>query len=95
MTPRPNWQRQGGFASLVQKIAPGISPGYAPTVDELLLVSQSAVENPLAPFGRHSYRFLLPCRPSSLRHGLALRTLTRSSPSDATGAKEQALLLFI
>ena len=44
MSARPNWQRQGGFASLMQEITPGMNASDAPTVDELLLVSEGAVE---------------------------------------------------
>ena len=41
---RPNWQRQGGFASLMQEITPGMNASDAPTVDELLLVAEGSVE---------------------------------------------------
>ena len=44
MTARPNWQRQGGFASLMQEITPGMNASDAPTVDELLLVAEGSVE---------------------------------------------------
>ena len=44
MSARPNWQRQGGFASLVQEITPGMNASDAPTVDELLLVAEGSVE---------------------------------------------------
>ena len=44
MSARPNWQRQGGFASLMQEIAPGMNASDAPTVDELLLVAEGSVE---------------------------------------------------
>ena len=44
MTARPNWQRQGGFAGLMQEITPGMNASDVPTVDELLLVSEEAVE---------------------------------------------------
>ena len=43
MSARPNWQRQGGFASLMQEIAPGMNASDAPTVDELLLVAEGSV----------------------------------------------------
>ena len=44
MTAQPNWQRQGGFASLMQEITPGINTSDAPTVDELLLVAEGSME---------------------------------------------------
>ena len=44
MTARPNWQRQGGFASLMQEISPGMNASDAPTVDELLHVAEGSVE---------------------------------------------------
>ena len=44
MTAQPNRQRQGGFASLLQEIAPCMNASDAPTVDELLLVAEGAVE---------------------------------------------------
>ena len=44
MSARPNWQRQGGFASLMQEISPGMNASDAPTVDELLLVAEGSVE---------------------------------------------------
>ena len=44
MSARPNWQRQGGFASLMQEIAPGMNASDAPTVEELLLVAEGSVE---------------------------------------------------
>ena len=44
MTARPNWQRQGGFASLMQEITPGMNASDAPTVVELLLVAEGSVE---------------------------------------------------
>ena len=44
MSARPNWQRWGGFASLMQEIAPGMNASDARTVDELLLVAEGSVE---------------------------------------------------
>ena len=44
MIARPNWRRQGGFASLMQEITPGMNASDAPSVDELLLVAESSVE---------------------------------------------------
>ena len=44
MSARPNWQRQGGFASLMQEITPGMNASDAPSVDELLLVAEGSVE---------------------------------------------------
>ena len=44
MTARPNWKRQGGFASLMQEITQGMNASDAPTVDELLLVAEGSVE---------------------------------------------------
>ena len=44
MSARPNWQRQGGFASLMQEITPGMNASDAPTVDKLLLVAEGSVE---------------------------------------------------
>ena len=44
MSARPNWQRQGGFASLMQEIAPGMNASDAPTVEELLSVAEGSVE---------------------------------------------------
>ena len=44
MSALPNWQRQGGFASLMQEITPGMNASDALTVDELLLVAEGSVE---------------------------------------------------
>ena len=84
MSARPNCQRQGGFASLMQEITPGMNASDAPTVDELLLVAEGSVEflfgSKLALVGRHSCRSRHACRPLSPKHGLAPRTSMRSSP---------------
>ena len=55
MTARPNWQKQGGFASLMQEIAPGMNAADAPSVDELLLVSEGSVEFLFGTSGRQCF----------------------------------------
>ena len=42
MIARPNWQRQGGFASLMQEITPGMNASDGPTMDELLFVAEDS-----------------------------------------------------
>ena len=99
MTARPNWQRQGGFASLMQEITLGMNASDAPMMEELLLVAEGAVE---FLFGTSKAALLQISSPLSTTKSKAWLSsqnfdakLAKGWQCYAPGAEEQALSLLV
>ena len=80
MSARPNWQRQGGFASLMQEITPGMNASDAPMVDELLLVSEGAVEFLFGPSRAALLQISSPLSTTESKAWLKLTKVGRAMP---------------